>query len=209
MHRSTVLSILDILLIAERLDAMSAKGLESGLLGTLPKKEQTYFKAAVSEEYSHAELLMHLGAGAPNKAFYFPPGTFDSLGQYLKVLLSLEEAGISAYSAAIYQFAASRMAEQRLALIGARILRIEAEHRVLVRDVQDESPPHNLCFEVITSTSVRENAKVLRPFLTPDQFSGESTGPVFFPSEESVESLAGSDYCRNPSGVVLMRQDCD
>lgn len=137
--------ILDILLIAERLeDAMYAKGLEFGLLGSLPNHEQADVKAAVSEEYSHAELLMHLGATAVNTAFYCPPGTFDSLSQYLKVLLSLEEASNSAYSAAIYQFAVSCLAERRLALVAAQILGIEAEHRVLVRAVEDECPANAL-----------------------------------------------------------------
>lgn len=60
---------------------------------------------------------------------------------------------------------------------------------------------------MVTSNSVKENAKALGPFLAPNQFCGKSTGPVFFPSEEAVESRAGSDYCRNPSGVILMRQD--
>ncbi len=198
---SRVKAILDALLIAERLEATAyATGLESGVLDNLPDHERSYFKAAVSEEYSHAVALERLGARVSYNMFYFPPGTFRSLEKYLDVLLSLEDVGISAYSAAIYQFA-GRLRAPRLAFYAARILGIEAEHRVLIRDTKGAVPPNNLCFEVVTSLSVSENAKALTPFLSPDQFCGESTEPRFFPSRERVEQLSGRDYCENPGAV--------
>lgn len=198
---SQVKAILDALLTAERLEATAySKGLESGVLDLLPDHERSYFKAAVSEEYSHAVALERLGAHVSYRTFYFPPRTFVDREKYLDVLLSLENVGISAYSAAIYQFA-GRLHAPRLALYAAKILGIEAEHRVLIRDTQGAIPPNNLCFEVVTSLSVAENAKALVPFLSPDQFCGESTGPEFFPSRERVEQLSGRDYCKNPGAV--------
>lgn len=200
MLSSEAKSILDALLIAERLEAsIYAQGLESGVLDGLSDYDRSFFKANVSEEYSHAVALETLGATAPEKTFYFPLGTFRDREKYLSVALSLEEVGISAYSAAIYQFSRMRMPE--FSLYAAKILGIEAEHRVLIRVAQKDVPPNNLCFEVVTSVSVAENAKALTPFLSANQFCGESTGPICFPERERVRELAGRDYCRNPLAV--------
>ncbi len=195
---SRIQSILDALLIAERLEATGyAQGLESGVLDSLSTRELSYFRAAVSEEYSHAIALEKLGASVAAQPFYFPPGTFNYREKFLEVLLGLEDVGISAYSAAIYQFSKNLRAP-RLALYAAQILGIEAEHRVLIRDTQGQEPPNNLCFEVVTSLSVAENAKALTPYLKPGQFCGESTEPAFFPDASRTRKLAGQDYCVNP-----------
>lgn len=205
-HRLSRIGILDALLTAEKLeDAMYAHGLQSGVLDSLSDHDRSYFRAAVSEEYSHALVLQHLGAHVATDTFYFPAGSFDSLTKYLDVLLTLENVGISAYSAAIHRFA-GRLGAPKLALVAATILGIEAEHRVLIRDVQGQTPPNDLCFEKVTSLSVAENAKALTPFLKANQFDGTSTGPVSYPSENTVVDLAGCDYCRNPSGVVILRE---
>lgn len=132
---------------------------------------------------------------SPAQPFYLPPGTFNDREKFLEVLLGLEDVGISAYSAAIYQFSKNFRAP-RLALYVAQILGIETEPRVLIRDTQE--PPNNLCFEVVTSLSVAENAKALVPYLKPGQFCGESTQPTFFPNASRVRVLSGQDYCVNP-----------
>lgn len=124
-----------------------------------------YLQAALSEEIQHAQLLRTLlnlktdgsadtGAGVP-ASFYFPKGTFDTLANFLPILLALESAFIGAYMTAVQEFAsmaagaAGFSATQsnpaggnytqaqliNFAKVSAAILGVESEHRVLARAI--------------------------------------------------------------------------
>ncbi len=161
-----------------------------------------YIQAALTEEISHANLLRSLlgiskATSDPVQTFYFPAGTFDSIGSFLGLLDALENAFIGAYLNAIQEFA--RMAadvrgkqdrhewydtrysaEQLdyLAKVSASIMGIECEHRVLGRVISNSNPANNRNYETtdgITAVYNGANSAVvaLTPFLTP------STGPGF------------------------------
>ena len=124
-----------------------------------------YLRGALSEEISHANLFRSLlsipgAASDPVQSFYFPTGTFDTLEDFLPILLALETAFVGAYLAAIHEFAmmAARIspyaseqlnpsgtpyASQQLAYFAeaaSSILGVEAEHRALARAIPAISP---------------------------------------------------------------------
>lgn len=155
-----------------------------------------YFRAALSEEIAHANLLRSLiggnsSTGDPVQTFYLPTGTFDTLGAFTAVLDALENAFIGAYLLATIEFAqlavdaktnqgghdskgnpyTSRDYEY-FAQVAASIMGIEAEHRVLGRVVSNTNPANNLNYEQTDGlTSVYNGKKsavvALTPFLAP------------------------------------------
>lgn len=156
-----------------------------------------YFRAALSEEITHANLLRSLigktsSTTDPVQTFYLPTGTFDTLGAFTGVLNALEDAFIGAYLNATIEFA--QMAadtkgyegRQRdangkpyttreleyFAQVAASIMGVESEHRVLGRVVSNTNPANNLNYEQTDGlTSVynwKKSAVVaLTPFLAP------------------------------------------
>ncbi len=124
-----------------------------------------YLQGALSEEIAHANLLRELTGGTtagkdPVQTFYFPTGTFDTLANFLPILLALENAFIGAYLTAVHEF--SLMAakvepyehEQKDAAgkpykrkdlayfsqVAASIMGVESEHRTLARALPAISP---------------------------------------------------------------------
>jgi hypothetical protein len=126
-----------------------------------------YLQGALLEEVQHAQLLRTLlglspsgsgdvGAGVP-AMFYFPTGTFDTLANFLPILLALETAFIGAYMTAVEEFASmaagyngfsatqanpamsgSNYSQADLILyakVAASILGVESEHRALARAI--------------------------------------------------------------------------
>lgn len=126
-----------------------------------------YLQGALLEEVQHAQLLRTLlgldpmgsgdvGAGVP-ASFYFSAGTFDTLSNFLPVLVALETAFIGAYMTAVEEFASmaagfngfsttqanpaksgSNYTQADLILyakVAASILGVEAEHRALARAI--------------------------------------------------------------------------
>jgi hypothetical protein len=126
-----------------------------------------YLQGALMEEVSHAQLLRSLlglstsgsgdaGAGVP-QTFYYPSGTFDSLSNFLPVLLALETAFVGAYMTAVEEFASMAAAHNGFsatqpnpassgsnlsvgdlvlyAKVAASIMGVEAEHRALLRGI--------------------------------------------------------------------------
>jgi len=161
-----------------------------------------YIQAALTEEISHANLLRGLlkipnAAADPVQTFYFPAGTFDTIGPFLGLLDALENAFIGAYLNAIQEFATlasnARVKQGRkewfdptyspeeldyLAKVSAAIMGIECEHRVLGRVISNSNPANNRNYETndgITAVYNGSSSAVvaLTPFLTP------STGPGF------------------------------
>lgn len=126
-----------------------------------------YLQGALLEEIQHAQLLRTLlgidpmgsgdvKAGVP-ASFYFPTGTFDTLSNFLPVLVALETAFIGAYMTAVEEFASmaagyngfsatqanpamsgSNYTQADLILyakVAASILGVESEHRALARAI--------------------------------------------------------------------------
>ena len=126
-----------------------------------------YLQGALLEEVQHAQLLRTLlglsntgsgdvAAGVP-ATFYYPTGTFDTLTNFLPVLLALETAFVGAYMTAVEEFASmaagyngfsatqanpamsgSNAAQADLILyakVAASILGVESEHRALIRAI--------------------------------------------------------------------------
>ena len=127
-----------------------------------------YLRAALAQEMDHAALFRGLlgisdASGDPYQTFYFDPTTFSDIGTFLTLLNALEEAFIGAYMCAIKEFGEFAVAGQNvtvnstvykptdfalLAKIASTILGIEAEHRVLGRDIAgNENPTNNLNYE--------------------------------------------------------------
>ena len=160
-----------------------------------------YLRAALSEEIAHANLFRSLlgisgASGDPVQTFYFPAGSFDTLGAFTGLLDALENAFIGAYLNAIQEFA-TMSATQRafgknngdngtytteqldyFAKVSASILGIESEHRVLGRVISNSNPANNLAYEQTDGLNAVYNGPnsavaALTPFLTP------STGPGY------------------------------
>lgn len=165
-----------------------------------------YVRAALSEEIAHANLFRSLlgiasSASDPVQTFYFPAGTFDTLGAFTGLLDALENAFIGAYLNAIQEFAAKSAAlranndsshkdddsDQRytgaqldyFAKVAGSIMGIECEHRVLGRVISNSNPANNLNYEQTDGLNAVYNGPnsavaALTPFLTPSTGSGYS-----------------------------------
>jgi hypothetical protein len=161
-----------------------------------------YIQAALTEEIAHANLLRSLlnipkASGDPVQTFYFPAGTFDTIGPFLGLLDALENAFIGAYLNAIQEFAkkAAWVRERHrqheayderysaelldyLAKVSASIMGIECEHRVLGRVISNSNPANNRNYESTDGITAVYNGTTsavvaLTPFLTP------ATGPGY------------------------------
>jgi hypothetical protein len=169
----------------------------------------SYIQAAFMEEILHADLLRSLlGIGSsgqdPFQTFYFPAGSFDTLGPFLALLDALENAFIGAYLTAVQEFAvlaatgAAGYTSDQLAYFGkvsASICCVEAEHRVLGRDIGGKTPANQKAYEQtdgLTSLANGPNSAevALAPFLNP------STGPAF--SLQQALMNQGSVALRSP-----------
>ena len=156
----------------------------------------SYIRAALGQEIQHANLLRavgNIGASAatdPYQTFYFPAGTFDTLAAFGATLEALENAFIGAYLTATREFAALAVATpssvpdgpfggpysaaqlEYFSQVAASIMGIEAEHRVLGRDILNIPQANNLNYEQtdgLLSVYNGPNSAVaaLTPFLTP------------------------------------------
>jgi len=179
-----------------------------GAAASLPQSTNSgnvpYLQAALGAEYFHVQLLT--GAGGTSlvgdtPSFYFPPGTFSNDTNFLAVLNALETAFIEAYLAAVYQFTAQ--GQNDLAQIAGEILGVESEHRVLGKQILTDfttlKVPNNLVLEEANGTSVATVAKALIPFLSANQFNGESTGPYVMPTQSQVAAAVGNNGGMNPN----------
>ena len=165
-----------------------------------------YIRAALTEEISHANLFRSLlgissAAADPVQTFYFPAGTFNTLGAFTGLLDALENAFIGAYLNAIQEFAAKSAALRGrndsshkdddsdtrytgaqldyFAKVSGSIMGIECEHRVLGRVISNSNPANNLNYEQTDGLNAVYNGPnsavaALTPFLTPSTGSGYS-----------------------------------
>ncbi len=130
-----------------------------------------YLRAALTQEFIHANFFRNLLTGSQNnpggdpyQTFYFPDGTFDTLNNFLGILNALENAFIGAYLTVIQEFANKAILASTDGLSGAdakfsarqyvlmakqaaSIMGVEAEHRVLGRDLGNQNPANNMVYE--------------------------------------------------------------
>lgn len=190
--------ILNALLTAEKVEsALYARGLQSPALQGLPPEQFAYFQAGLSHELAHIDVLTELGADVPYEEFFYPPGTFEDLSVFVNTLLTLETAGVSAYIQASYEFA--RTGRLDLSRLMDQIMGVEAEHRALLREVLDLIPAADLCFERAPNEPVPQILAALPAFLQPNQFDGDSVGPIALPSPALAAELIGPYGCPNPT----------
>ena len=155
-----------------------------------------YLQAALSQEQQHARLLAAVGARSPYNAFYFPVNTFKALGHtrapgsFLWVVDHLETTFIGAYMAAIRRFGALERTD--LAVLSARILGVECEHRALYRVVAGDTPANNLTLEVASFGAVGEAVRVLQPYLTGKGFPSGATRAIPLPSDARIARVVGT-----------------
>jgi len=161
-----------------------------------------YLGAAYAQEVEHAHYFRAKLTGSakheerdPYQTFYFPAGTFDSIGGFLPILNALENAFIGAYIILIQELSYKAVQAaagtligrdarftskqyQLLASVAGSILGVEAEHRVLGRVIGGSNPANNLYYEQTDGlTSIYNGSKsavvALTPFLSP------GTGPGY------------------------------
>jgi len=154
-----------------------------------------YLQAALDQERQHASLFRHLGATSPYRYFYFPAATFERLGYtnhkgtYLWVLDHLETAFIGTYLAAMKRFAALGHAD--LAVLAARIMGVECQHRALYRVISEDDPADNVTLEVAEFSCASDAATILKPFLTGKGFPGGATHAVPLPTPAQTARAIG------------------
>ena len=152
-----------------------------------------YMRAALYEEFQHAQLFRQLlgsnsNATDPFQTFYFNSAAFSDLTTFVNTLQALEDAFIGAYLAAILEF--STLAAQGkiltfgsqqftpatlayFAQVSATIMGVECEHRALGRSINPILiPANNTVYEStdgILSVFNGPNSAVaaLTPFITP------------------------------------------
>jgi len=155
-----------------------------------------YLQAALDQEHQHARILTEAGATSPLNRFYFPAATFSELGYtshagtFLWAIDHLETAFIGTYLAAIQRFGA--LGRVDLALLSARLLGVECEHRALYRVIAGDDPADNVTLEVADFACVADATTVLRPFLTGHGFPGGATRAISLPSSAQVARVVGN-----------------
>lgn len=151
-----------------------------------------YLRAALAQEMAHAGLLrtlLGLSASAtadPNQSFFFDPATFSDFAKFTTTLVTLEQAFIGAYMAAIKEFVLYAAAGQPVtvgsttyqpsdfalfAKITSTILGVECEHRALARVISNSNPADNFNYEQSSGIATVFNgsnsaAAKLGPFLS-------------------------------------------
>lgn len=133
-------------------------------------------QAILEQERQHAQLLVDLGAASPHTSFYFPTAVFDRVGYtskggtFLWTLDRLETALIGAYLAAVMRLGA--LGHRDFAVLAARVLGTECEHRALGRAIAGDDPVDNVTLEVSSFTCVAGTGRVFDPYITGRGLSG-------------------------------------
>ena len=172
-------SIGDILSIAATAEALAVTMYTNAIknlhaLGITDSGDQKYLKAAVVEEQIHYNFLYANGGRPLTTTFSMPhgPNTFTRMGLFIDTLEELESDFIAAYLAAVKEFA--EQGQPGLAQIAAQIMGIEAEHRVLGRDIAGLTPADDLAYEAANLARVSDAVGALssQGYLSP---SGANT----------------------------------
>ena len=150
-------------------------------------------QAALHQEMNHAMILENLGAQSRYKTFYFPTMALATLGYtshagtFLWMLDHLETACIAAYMRRIERYMTLRHPD--LALLAARILGVEAEHRALYRVISQDYPANNVTLEVAQFTCANDIQRVLAPYLTGKGLPGRGHRVVALPTQAQIQRV--------------------
>jgi Ferritin-like domain len=150
-------------------------------------------QAALHHEQNHAMILENLGAQSPYKTFYFPTMALATLGYtshtwtFLWMLDHVETACIAAHMRRIERY----MTLQRpdLAMLAARTLGVEAEHRALYRAISEDYPANNVTLEVAQFTCASDIQRVLAPYLTGKGLPGRRHRVVALPTQAQIQRV--------------------
>ena len=149
--------------------------------------------AALNQELNHVRILENLGAQSPYKTFYFPAMALQSLGftsragTFLWMVDHLETACIAAYMRRIERY--TTLQHLDLALLAARILGVEAEHRALYRVISEDYPANNVTLEVAQFTCANDIQRVLTPYLTGRGLPGRAHRVVALPTQAQIKRV--------------------
>ena len=154
-------------------------------------------RAALYQEHAHEMLFARLGGAPTARAFYFPASVFVDLGYtsrpgtFLWMLDHLETAVIGLYLAVIKR--CGELGRRDLAVLAARILGVECEHRALYRMVSQDDPADNITLEVADFATVgaAAAAAALQPYLT-GGFPGGLPRQMVLPSPAQIARILGS-----------------
>jgi hypothetical protein len=189
----SVQEILDILVTAEAIETtLYYVGVTTKkVFDHIDEESQPYVQSALSSEQRHRDLLVKLGGEIPQTTFFFPANTLKGVEQFFDVLTDLEHGGLRAYGAATGRF--GELGRPDLAIVAARILGVEAEHRFASRDILGREVPNNLCLEPDVFACVSDVRPALRPFL--DGSHGHTLERAM-PSDAQIAEAVGEFECR-------------
>ncbi len=161
----------------------------------LPAYKKGYIQAALDQEWSHYKYLLQQGATPRATAFYFPPGTFSfgGLPVFLTAIETLETGFMDAYLASARRFA--ELGQPAMAEIANQIVGIEAEHRVLARELFGDSPPppNNLCFE---RAAIDCPSQILGKLGIYVSGGLNYVGPIAMPTTEQLSAAVAGHTCQ-------------
>lgn len=170
------------------------KAIQSDFFVRLPTDIQNAFRAALDQERSHYQYLTARGAAPLQTSFYFPPRTFgfDDLAVFVATIEKLESDFMAAYLVAARRFV--ELGEPVLAEIAGQIVGIEAEHRIIGREVAGDSPPppNDLCFE---SAPLECPAQMMGIFTFYLHGGANYQGPFAMPSDAQVIAAINGFTC--------------
>ncbi len=229
-HPATLQSIVDTLLIVERLMATfyygaltspeimhdprlggrSADPNNPGLPPGGNPSNVRYLQAALDAEVKHAAALAATGAVSPNRRFYVPANSFERVGSsvsqtsFLGMMEILERLCVAAYATAIDQFVALGRAD--LAGVAAALMGVEAEHRALGRVIAAIRPANNLTLEQAPFAGLDALRAALNPFLTGKRylFATGSARAVAVPTKAQTDRVIGKHGTRQVHNFLLL-----
>ncbi len=147
----------------------------------------SYLKLAMSSELYHLKVLQSLGGASLAQQFYTPKKFLSDFAVNTATFITAETAFTGAYLAATRRFA--ELGVPRLAATTAQHAATEAEHLALTRMIGGLVPnPNALPAPIFYNVS--DAVPVLGPFL---QGGAGFAGPVPFPGEDAIRSLAGTE----------------
>jgi len=153
-----------------------------------------YLQAALDAEMKHARMLTDAGAQSPFARFYFPATAFQTLGSptqpasFLGVQSTIELTLGGIYADAVSQF--TTLIRPDLALLAARMMGVEAEHRVLGRVIAGVTPPNNLTLESAPLACVSDAAMLMAAFLTGARWRFPVTATRTLPLPTAAQAAA-------------------
>lgn len=169
----------------------------SPIFNQLSPNDQDYFRAARDAEMRHYEVLRDATNSETSvNTFYFPQGMFTNAQVTINTMLTLEDIFIPAYLIAV-----NDLSSNALKVLAARIMGVEAEHKVLIRAVaadlglttvttgvgtESVKPPNNVYFErrfASRFANINDIVQAAKPFIDRDaaqQAGFDINNPVVF-----------------------------